>query len=178
MRALLLTLLAFAAGYATAVMTDTDPVTQAVVASADRMSQTDPRAEAERIAGNARSSGRERLAVDGRGHVLVVAEIDGRDMEVMVDTGASAVVLRESDARRSGHSVRRSDYTVRVSTANGVTMAAPITLRAVEIGAIRVRNVPALVQPDEQLGVNLLGMTFLSRLEGFRFEGRELILEN
>ena len=45
------------------------------------------------------------------------------------------------------------DYNIRVATANGVTRAAPVELRMVEVGNITVRNVPALVHPDEALGV-------------------------
>jgi aspartyl protease family protein len=120
----------------------------------------------------------ERLRVDARGHVETHIEADGADMRVLVDTGASRVILRESDARRAGYRISASDYTVRVRTANGMTHAAPITLRSVELGSIRVRNVPALVQRDDQLSVNLLGMSFLSRLRGFQFENGYLLLEN
>lgn len=171
MRAFVLALFAFAAGYGTALMTDTQPVEQAaraVIQGEQPQQATD----------NARSSGRERFQVGQNGHVVAYADIDGRSMEVLVDTGASAIMLRESDARRAGYRLQNSDFSMRVNTANGETYAAPITLREVELGSIRVRNVPALVGRDHQLGVNLLGMTFLSRLESFRFEGRELILEN
>ncbi len=120
----------------------------------------------------------ERLRVDARGHVETYVEADGADMRVLVDTGASRVILRESDARRAGYRISSSDYTVRVSTANGITYAAPITLRSVELGSIRVRNVPALVQHDDQLSVNLLGMSFLNRLRAFQFENGYLLLEN
>lgn len=171
MRSLLIALVAFVAGYGVAVATTTKPAEQ----SASAVIQP---AQSQQSANNARSSGREVFAVDRRGHVEAHAEIDGRDMQVLVDTGASAVILRESDARRAGYRFQNADFNVPVSTANGQTLFASVTLREVELGSIRVRNVRALVGRDEALGSNLLGMSFLSRLESFRFEGRELILEN
>lgn len=171
MRSLLIALVAFIAGYGVAVTTDTGPIEQAA-----RAVVHDERPQ--QAADNTRSNGREVFAVDQRGHVETHADIDGREMPVLVDTGASAVILRESDARRAGYSFQNADFSVPVNTANGQTHFAPITLREIELGSIRVRNVQALVGRDDELGVNLLGMSFLSRLDSFRFEGRELILEN
>lgn len=171
MRSLLIALVAFVAGYGLAATTDTRPVEQAARAIAHGE-------QPQQVADNGRSSGREVFVVDQRGHVETHAGIDGRDMPVLVDTGASAVILRESDARRAGYSFQNADFTVPVNTANGQTHFAAITLREVELGSIRVRNVQALVGRDDELGTNLLGMSFLGRLDSFRFEGRELILEN
>lgn len=171
MRSLLVALVAFVAGYGVAATTDTRPVEQAARAIAHGE-------QPQQVADNGRSSGREVFVVDQRGHVETHAGIDGRDMPVLVDTGASAVILRESDARRAGYSFQNADFTVPVNTANGQTHFAAITLREVELGSIRVRNVQALVGRDDELGTNLLGMSFLGRLDSFRFEGRELILEN
>lgn len=171
MRSLLIALVAFVAGYGIAVTTDTRPVEQAARAIAQGE-------QPQQVADNGSTSGREVFAVDQRGHVETHADIDGREMPVLVDTGASAVILRESDARRAGYSFQNADFTVPVNTANGQTHFAAITLREVELGSIRVRNVQALVGRDDELGMNLLGMSFLGRLDSFRFEGRELILEN
>ena len=124
------------------------------------------------------TGGDERFRLNRAGHVETYAEIDGADMPVLIDTGATVVALRESDARLAGYHVRDRDFTVPVQTANGTKYAAPIVLRSVEIGSIRVRNVEALVSRDDQLGVNVLGMSFLGRLDGFRFESGHLVLEN
>ena len=97
------------------------------------------------------------------GHFWTEARVDGRRMDFVVDTGASAIALRESDAARLGIHPTARDYTVKVNTANGVSRAAPVELRMVEIGNIVVRDVAALVHPDKALGVNLLGMSFLSQ---------------
>ena len=109
------------------------------------------------------------------GHFEVEARVDGRRIEFLVDTGASHIALRESAAARLGIYPRPSDYTVRVSTANGVTKAALVQLRSVEVGDIIVRDVPAIVHSDQGLGVNLLGMSFLSRVRWTHERGKLVI---
>jgi aspartyl protease family protein len=110
------------------------------------------------------------------GHFNVQAEVDGRHMEFLVDTGASVIVLRESDAGRLGIHPSRREYSAAMSTANGIVRAAPVELNRVDVGSLTVRNVQAVVLPDEAVGENLLGMSFLSRV---RWEHRngQLVLE-
>jgi aspartyl protease family protein len=62
-----------------------------------------------------------------------------------------------------------------IATANGMTRAALVQLGMVEIGNIVVRDVPALVHSDEALGVNLLGMSFLSRVRWTHERGKLII---
>ncbi len=111
------------------------------------------------------------------GHFEAEARIAGRTINFMVDTGASRVILRESDAARIGIRPMRSDYTVTVSTANGKTMAAPAKLDRVELGGITVYDVAALVMPDEALSKNLLGMSLLSKLKRYEVANGRLLLE-
>lgn len=110
------------------------------------------------------------------GHFWTDARVDGRRLELVVDTGASTIALRASDAARLGIRPSARDYSVKVATANGITRAAQVQLRMVEVGNITVRDVPALVHADEALGVNLLGMSFLSKLRWTHERGK-LILE-
>jgi aspartyl protease family protein len=116
------------------------------------------------------------LSRSSDGHFRTEARVDGRRLELIVDTGASQIALRASDAARLGIHPTTRDYNVRVSTANGITRAALIQLQRVEVEDIVVRDVAALVQPDEALGVNLLGMSFLSRVRWTHERGK-LILE-
>jgi len=116
------------------------------------------------------------LRGDHRGQFKVEARVDGRRMEFMVDTGASAVALRASDAAKLGIHPSESDYKVKVQTANGMSRAALARIDVIEIENIVVRDVVALVQPDEALKGNLLGMTFLSRIRFVHDRGR-LVLE-
>ncbi len=110
------------------------------------------------------------------GHFQTEARVDGRRLEFVVDTGASYIALRESDAARLGIHPTQRDYSVKVNTANGVTRATLVQLNMVEVGNIVVRDVPALVHPDQALGVNLLGMSFLSKVRWTHDRGK-LVLE-
>jgi len=87
------------------------------------------------------------------------------------------VILRESDAAQVGIRPLPGDYTTIVSTANGKIKAAPAKLERIEVGDITVYDVPALVLPDNALGVNLLGVAFLSRLKRYEYAGGRLVLE-
>jgi aspartyl protease family protein len=124
------------------------------------------------------SSGEVEIRSAANGHFYLDAEIDGEDIAVMVDTGASIVALRESDAERAGIRVYDDDFSVALSTANGTTYAAPVTLDRVSIDDIEIRNVRAVVVPDEQLSVSLLGTSFLNKLRRFEVSDGKLILEN
>jgi aspartyl protease family protein len=113
---------------------------------------------------------------DGRGHFRTEARVEGRRVEFLVDTGATAIVLRASTAAQLGIRPSQNEYTAKVITANGETRAAPVRLNSIEVGDITVRDVRALVQADEALPMDLLGMTFLSRVRWSHDRGK-LILE-
>ena len=116
------------------------------------------------------------IARGANGHFATDAMIDGRRLAFMVDTGASVIALREGDAARLGFFPARRDYTLRISTANGTVMAAPLALDRVEVGDLLVRNVAAVVLPDAALAQNLLGMSFLSQVH-WQYQGGKLVLE-
>jgi aspartyl protease family protein len=122
------------------------------------------------------SSGGVELRAGRHGHFETRAEINGRSVEVMVDTGASLIALTFEDAERAGIYVKDSDFTQRSQTANGVARAAPVMLDRVSIGDITVRNVRASVAERGRLHVTLLGMTFLSRLSRTEMRGGTLVL--
>ena len=117
-----------------------------------------------------------RLDGDLRGHFQVDARIDGRPIELIVDTGASLVVINESSAARLGIFPKPSDYTGRSQTANGVAKFAPVRLNRIDVNGITVYDVQAAVKPDSMLRVNLLGMSFLSRVK-WSYNGGRLVLE-
>ena len=124
------------------------------------------------------SSGRTvTLEGDAQGHFQVEAHVDGRRMPFMIDTGASLVILRESDAAQLGIHPVVNDYTATVSTANGRIKAAPAKLGRVVIDGIEVDDVNALVLPDNALGHNLLGVSFLSRLSRYQYANGRMVLE-
>jgi aspartyl protease family protein len=119
------------------------------------------------------------LTLDGdkQGHFKVDARIEGRHIDFMVDTGASLVAIRESDAAQIGITPRASDYTATVSTANGKAKAAPVKIDRIDIGGITVYDVQAWVMPDAILWQNLLGVTFLSKLKRYEYANGRMVLE-
>lgn len=114
---------------------------------------------------------------DGRGHFATEGRIDGQRIAFMVDTGASVVALNESSAARFGLRPSRADYRATVSTANGTVKAAPTRLVMVEVGGLIVRDVDAMVLPDEALSENLLGLSFLAKLRRFEYANGRMVLE-
>jgi len=114
---------------------------------------------------------------DARGHFETEGRIEGQRIAFMVDTGASVVALNESSAARFGLRPARSEYRATVSTANGTVKAAPTRLAMVDIGGLVVRDVDAMVLPDEALSENLLGLSFLSKLKRFEYANGKMVLE-
>ena len=116
------------------------------------------------------------LKAGAYGHFHARAEINGQPISVMVDTGASIVALSFEDARAIGLYVRDSDFTHRVSTANGFARIAPVTIDRISIGDITVRDVSGAVMEAGKLGTTLLGMSFLSRLQRVDIRSGMLVL--
>lgn len=117
-----------------------------------------------------------RLKADPRGHFIFEAAINDRPASFMADTGATLVVLTYEDAARLGLSPHSLDFTGLAQTANGTARVAPVILDRVRVEDITVRDVPAVVAEKGALATNLLGMSFLSRLQSFQMQGSELIL--
>jgi aspartyl protease family protein len=114
---------------------------------------------------------------DARGHFATEARIDGQRIAFMVDTGASVVALNESSAARVGLRPNPSQYTAIVTTANGTLKGAPTRIAMIEVGGLIVRDVDAMVLPDEALSENLLGLSFLSRLKRFEYADGQMVLQ-
>jgi aspartyl protease family protein len=112
------------------------------------------------------------------GHFVTAARINNRGVDVLVDTGASSVALSYEDAERVGLKPGTLDFNVPVQTANGVSKAARVVLRKVEIDTVRVSDVEGMVLQKGALRGTLLGMSFLSRLRSFSVENGKLVLKN
>ncbi len=112
------------------------------------------------------------------GHFIANARIDGQRVDMIVDTGASTVVLRHEDARKLGIDTSSLRYNVPVQTANGASYAARMRLPQINIGGVGVHNVEALIARPGSLHQSLLGMTFLSRLRSYEFAGEYLELRS
>ncbi|MGE0213774.1 MAG: TIGR02281 family clan AA aspartic protease [Parvibaculaceae bacterium] len=111
------------------------------------------------------------------GHYVARVEIERTPITVLIDTGATKVVMSYEDAEHIGLKPFSLDFRAAVSTANGTVKAAPVTLNRVEIANIQVRDVEALVLPEGAMRGTLLGMSFLNRLSNFRVSEGTLILQ-
>jgi aspartyl protease family protein len=116
------------------------------------------------------------IARGGGGGFSVATQVNGARIAMVLDTGASAVVLTQEAARAAGLPLEVLNYSVNVETANGRARAAPVTLDRVSIGGITERQVPALIAQPGQLRSNLLGMSFLNRLESWEVRGDKLMM--
>ena len=110
------------------------------------------------------------------GEFALLAKINGVVAPMVVDTGATSVVLTYETAKAAGLPLELLEYDVDVETAGGHTRAARLTLDRLAIGKLVERSVPALVVPHGQMKTNLLGMSFLDRLESWEVRADHLML--
>jgi aspartyl protease family protein len=132
---------------------------------------------AEMVPGRAATRGRIVEIARGRGGSFDIStRVNGGTVPMILDTGASAVVLTQDAARAAGLPLEVLSYSVAVDTANGKTRAAAVTLDSVSVGGLTERSVPALIAQPGQLRTSLLGMSFLNRLESWEVRGDKLIM--
>lgn len=117
------------------------------------------------------------IAPDSSGNYLTEVEIDGHDIRMVVDTGATYVSLTSEDASDIGISPAPADYRFRTMTANGVGTAAKVHIGALRIGNMEIDDVDAFVMPAGALARSLLGMSALSRLGGVEISDGRLVLK-
>ena len=112
------------------------------------------------------------------GHFEADVTIDGTPLRMLVDTGASSVVLSYEDAMRLGINPDNLVFSIDVSTANGRALAAPVTLREVAIGPITRGTIRGMVTEQGRLEQSLLGMSFLETLGSIEIARDELRLKD
>ena len=135
------------------------------------------RVVAELIPGHVSGRGRDVEVVRGHsGDFAVAAHINGTRIPMVLDTGASSVLLTQEAAKAAGLPIEVLNYTVNIDTANGRTRAAAVTIDRLAVGGLTERSVPALVAQPGQLKNNLLGMSFLNRLQSWEVRGDRLRL--
>ena len=116
-----------------------------------------------------------RLASHANGHYFGNAIINGKNVQFVIDTGATAVTMNSTLAKIIGIDLARAQ-TTRVATAQGVTVGHTVMLSKVTVGSITVDNVSAIVIDGEYPVDMLLGNTFLSKVE-MKVESGVLVLE-
>jgi len=109
------------------------------------------------------------------GHFYAELEINGKMIEFVIDTGATDIVLTESDARALGFQLNELSYTGRASTANGEVRIARIRLDKIVLGRFVDRNIRASVNGGE-LDTSLLGMRYLGLFRKIEIVGSKMTL--
>ncbi len=115
------------------------------------------------------------LSRDGSGQFTLRAEVNGSEVEFLVDTGADVVALTEAEAEALGVLPDESEFEPSMQTASGVGYGAPITLDEIEIAGQKLHDVDAVVVKD--LGTNLLGQSALRRLGSVELKGDKMVIK-
>lgn len=112
---------------------------------------------------------------DNNGYYMVNTDINGENIDFMIDTGAKSVVLTMSDAEKIGFNLDDLTFVALASTANGIVYNAPVRLNALMVGPIRVEQVEGFVNQGD-LDISLLRISFLNRYSGYEVKNGLLTL--
>ena len=110
------------------------------------------------------------------GDFMAQAQVNGAAVNMLIDTGASSVVLTQEAAKAANLPLDLLKYDVAIETASGRTHAAAEVIDRIAVGGILERRVPALVSAPGELKTSLLGMSFLNRLQSFEISGGRLLM--
>ena len=109
------------------------------------------------------------------GHYYIDTTVNGAAVRFVLDTGASALVLTQDDARRAGLEPSKLDYFSRAMTANGEVRTAPVRLESLTLGSVTDTNIAAVVNGGE-MSESLMGMEYLQRWGRIEIAGNRLTL--
>lgn len=109
---------------------------------------------------------------DDTGQFHVNAQVNGETVKFLIDTGADMLALTPEEAETLGLDVGEMQPIMR--TASGVGYGALVTIDEIEVAGAVLHNVDAVVVQD--LPVNLLGQTVLSKLGGVELKGDQMVL--
>jgi len=107
------------------------------------------------------------------GHYRSEALINGKKVNVLVDTGATGVAISQATADQLS---LKSINAVRTNTANGESVGYMVRLDSVKIGGVQAHNVAAMIAPGLD-GDVLLGMSFLGRMDIRLYKGEMTITQ-
>lgn len=110
------------------------------------------------------------------GHFWVRADVNGKPVEFLIDSGATTTTLTRQAAAQSGVQ-SLGGFPVMVETANGTVEAQRARITTLNVGPIKQNDAAVLIGGNAMGDTNLLGMSFLSSLKSWRVEGPTLILE-
>lgn len=109
-------------------------------------------------------------------HFYVDAQVNGARIRMMVDTGASSVVLTRADAQAAGIAAGPGDFTARGVGAGGDIALKPVVVGRIAVGTLAAADVSATVARDA-LPVSLLGQSYLEQVASVEIRGDRMILK-
>ena len=110
------------------------------------------------------------------GHYYVTAEVNGTEIDFLVDTGASDIVLSRADAARIGFDLDELAFLGSARTANGVVPIAYSRLKSIRLGPYLDQGVSVSINGSE-MGKSLLGMSYLGLFGRIEIAQDQLILQ-
>ena len=113
------------------------------------------------------------LAEDG--HFYIDTKINGIAIRFMIDTGASDIVINANEAQKLGFDRDKLLFNKRYETANGTVFGASVNLHELEIAGIKFHDINASINSAD-MGISLLGMSFLRQFKKYEFYQDRLVL--
>lgn len=110
------------------------------------------------------------------GHFYIDTKINNVPVKFMVDTGASTICITKEIAHSVGIDVKKLVFNQIFRTANGVARGASANLSSLKIGDYEIKDIQVSVS-EGGLSMSLLGMSFLSKLKSYTFQGNTLYME-
>lgn len=114
------------------------------------------------------------LTRDSSGQFTVRVDVNGSEVEFLVDTGADVIALTEAEAESLGIMPSEDEFQPTMQTASGTGYGAHVILDEVEIAGQRLHDVDAVVVKD--LGTNLLGQSALRQLGSVELKGDKMVI--
>lgn len=117
-----------------------------------------------------------RIRQSADGHFWINGVVNGTPIRFLIDSGATTTAMTLSVAEAANVDISSSPFPVILSTANGSVEAKRATIQNLQVGPMIARDL-SIVVAQEFGGSNVIGMNFLSKLQSWRVEGNEMILE-
>lgn len=111
---------------------------------------------------------------DNDGMFRTLADVDSKEIEFLVDIGASYVTISFYDAERLGFDPKELIFSRSLKTSIGLFKGAEVLINSIRIGQIEVFNIEAFV--INGLDESVLGLSFLSELQSWEFRDLGLVL--
>ncbi len=112
---------------------------------------------------------------DENGGFYINGQVNGQTVRFLADTGASDIVLSPADAQRLGVDLKSLNFGDLSETANGIGRGAAFKASSLQVGPVRLEDVPMQIN-QAPMSTSLLGMAFFRRLDSFQVKGGKLYM--